>query len=225
MESAVSVAPAGGASRVAREASAVRRRLELPAAWLVAALAAYLAGLVMPAAAIAVGAVAGATAFVALGGELSRRVLGAMALGSAAAIPSDPAWALAGAAAALAAAWREPGPPGARDDDLELHLSWCRRRESPADLLVVSVPDHVTALMVAGRLRVTDSARVARRDGRDEVHAILDRHRLNRPAMAARVAGDVPGARCRWARFPEDGIALEQLLQVAMSDSEQTEKP
>ncbi|HEV2814540.1 MAG TPA: hypothetical protein VGW10_14895 [Solirubrobacteraceae bacterium] len=138
------------------------------------------------------------------------------ALLTAAAVPFLPAaaWVAAAVLGALALSVRPERSDDTSIEDLQRHLSWCRRRGAEADVLVAQVAgDAVDADMVRECFRLTDSVHVERSGTGYEVLAVLDTHDLSRSGVAARVRAVLdPAAQLRWARFPADGVTLEDLV-------------
>ena len=143
-------------------------------------------------------------------------VVGA-ALLTAAAVPFLPtaSWGVAGLLAALALSLRPESSGDTSIEDLQRHLAWCRRRGAEADVLVAQVAaDGVDADIVRECFRLTDSVHVERSGAGYEVLAVLDTHDLSRAGVAARVRATLdPVAQLRWARFPVDGVTLEDLVR------------
>ena len=122
---------------------------------------------------------------------------------------------------------RRPGTASGEEDGTEqalrVHLSRARRRDEPADLLVVRTREEaaVVARGLKDALRVTDSAYLTRVEGCWELHAVVDRHRLDRDALQARlslVAGNE--LEVGWAGFPEHGFTLGALAAHARAATE-----
>jgi hypothetical protein len=104
-------------------------------------------------------------------------------------------------------------------DELERHLMRCRRREEAADVLTAEVVDagDATRARLAGCFRLTDSVDVRRARRAVELTAVFDADGLDRDALERRllvVAGD-HDVRLGWARFPDDGLTLQALREVA----------
>jgi hypothetical protein len=94
-----------------------------------------------------------------------------------------------------------------------------RRREEPAQLLVVRLPrmSSRNAAKVAGALRLTDGVSVERGAGSVRIVAVLDGEDIPRDVVEQRLeelAGGAPPV-FGWASFPEDGITLESLVEHA----------
>jgi hypothetical protein len=94
-----------------------------------------------------------------------------------------------------------------------------RRREEPAELLVVRVPRMKArdAAKLAGALRLTDGVSLERGAGGARIIAVLDGEDVPRGVVQQRLeelAGDATPV-FGWASFPEDGITLESLVEHA----------
>lgn len=147
---------------------------------------------------------------------LAGAALGAVLL-SAAAVPFFPAeaWGAAAILGAIALSLRPERSGDTSIEDLQRHLSWCRRRGADADVLLAQVAGAgVDADTVRDCFRLTDSVHVERSGAGYEVLAVLDTHDLSRSGVEERVRGTLdPGALLRWARFPADGVTLEDLVR------------
>jgi hypothetical protein len=104
-------------------------------------------------------------------------------------------------------------------DELERHIMRCRRRQEPASVLVARfvAPGRIATRRVLSCFRLTDSVTIARtRDGW-EVAGVFDQDGFDRGGLERRLRaaldGTTPGV--GWARFPEDGVTLELLLEGA----------
>jgi UDP-glucose 4-epimerase len=150
--------------------------------------------------------------------------LGAVALLAAALLaavitgPEALPWVLAGAAAAvIVPATARAG--GASVEELQRHLMRCRRRGESAAVVRVELPAH-EADRVPGLLdatRVTDSFVVRDALGRVELIGLLDGEDVQ-PELVEQRFGTVLGAvspSFGWARFPDDGVTLEGLIERA----------
>jgi hypothetical protein len=103
---------------------------------------------------------------------------------------------------------------------LEAQLNYCRRRDEPADVVVIdavrSAGVDVTALM--GALRVTDAAAVLDDGKRVRIAAALHRHNLDRQGLEQRLEGEVIAPlTIGWASFPEDGWTVDTLIDQAVA--------
>jgi hypothetical protein len=127
------------------------------------------------------------------------------------------AWVVAGALVAIAVG-RNRAPVVVSMNELERHLTWCRRRNEPADVLTARIEDgdvrEPAGLVQA--FRITDSVELRRRAGGYDLTAVLDHHELDRAGLERRI-----GALCAapvawgWALFPRDGVTLDVLVERA----------
>lgn len=132
--------------------------------------------------------------------------------------PSEVAWVgLGSLAAVLLASERRQGPP--RDADplrpLRVELARCRRNQTAADLLTARLPRDVNgqAPPLARALRVTDGVVLRKSSRSSELLALFDARDAARVPVERRlkeIEGDA--LVCGWARFPDDGVTLEALL-------------
>jgi len=104
-------------------------------------------------------------------------------------------------------------------DELERHIMRCRRRQEPAAVLVLRVvasgrigPERLRACF-----RLTDSVAITRTRYGYELTGVFDEDCLDRDALEWRLRAALDGmATCvSWARFPDDGVTLETLLEDA----------
>ncbi len=213
-----------GAMRARREriAPLTTRPLAPVVLWALCAGAALAATQVQVRGALAAGVAGALIAVALLRGTLGSRLVIAAAMLPVAFAGSAPtvAWVLAGILVAGVAAVGER-PLVSRTQDLQRHLDWCRRREEQAHVLVIRLPEVAEGderpLLEAFRL--TDSVAITRYEGRRELHAVVDDHRLSRDGLERRVVQEVgPKAQFGWAAFPEDGFTLDVLLDRAASE-------
>jgi hypothetical protein len=112
-----------------------------------------------------------------------------------------------------------PAPARAAIGELDRHLARCRRREEPADVLVATIPGagERTRQGLQACLRLTDSVEVRRARHGLELVAVFDGEDLDRDALERRllVAAGGQDVRLGWARFPDDGLTLDALLEAA----------
>jgi hypothetical protein len=106
-----------------------------------------------------------------------------------------------------------------RLDALERHLMRCRRREEPASVLVARLDRRSRPAEgdVLACFRLTDSVAVRRIGQRLELLGVFDDDRLDRSGVERRLRATASraGVELAWARFPEDGVTLEVLLDAA----------
>jgi hypothetical protein len=106
----------------------------------------------------------------------------------------------------------------ARSTELQRHLSWCRRYEEPAALLVARLlgPAQAGRPAAIDAFRVSDSVALELAGGEYELRALLLDRELDRAAVERRLAetlGD--GVAFAWACFPDDGVTLQTLVETA----------
>jgi hypothetical protein len=102
--------------------------------------------------------------------------------------------------------------------ELDRHLARCRRREEPAEVLAAAIAGagDKTCERLLGCFRLTDSVEARRvRHGVDLV-AVFDADDLDRDALERRLLAVVDGCEVRfgWARFPDDGLTLDALVEA-----------
>ncbi len=190
--------------------------------WAICAGAALAATQIQVRGALAAGVAGALAAITLLHGGLGSRLVIAAAMLPVAFAGSAPsvAWVLAGILVAGVAAASER-PLVSRSQDLQRHLDWCRRREEQAHVLVIHLPEAADddERRVLEAFRLTDSVAITRYEGRRELHAVVDDHRLSREGLQRRVVQEVgPNAQFGWAAFPEDGFTLDVLLDRAASE-------
>jgi len=198
--------------------------------WVAGSLAALaLDAAVAPWAAIAAVACALAATAWALRGRPGPMVLTMAAMVPAAFGAGAPIWAwiLAGALVALAVS-RGTRVVAVHMNDLERHLSWSRRRAERATVLVARLASDEVEDPVAlvESFRITDSVSLRRTPRGFDLHAVLDEKDLDRETVERRIA-DVTSypLRCGWATFPDDGVTLDVLLEVARRGLDPAHEP
>jgi hypothetical protein len=140
--------------------------------------------------------------------------------------PSQAACVWAGSA--LAAVILADGRRVAPQDQLypaRLQLARFRRRERPADVLLVQLPQGTLRARLTGgrrasaacaKLRVTDGVAVLPSVGGCRLCAVMEPDSRARRAIEARLRNACgEGVGLGWATFPEDGATLESLVAVA----------
>jgi hypothetical protein len=114
---------------------------------------------------------------------------------------------------------RRPPTPFADIAAPQRHLMRLRRREEPAELLVVRLPrTRVRAAeRLASSLRLTDGISVEREGGCVRIVAVLDGEDVPRHVVQERLEelADGAGPVFGWASFPADGVTLEALVEHA----------
>jgi hypothetical protein len=126
-------------------------------------------------------------------------------------------WAVAGAA--LASRSLPSGVASRLDGDLQRQLMRSRRREEPAQVLLVSAPNPTASQLdrLVDAMRATDGLEVVVDGGMCELRAVLDGAEVDRDAVERRIwtaAGSLD-LRFGWAAFPTDGAAVDTLLATA----------
>lgn len=104
-------------------------------------------------------------------------------------------------------------------NELERHLAWARRRADACDLLVIpdTGRDGPDLARLATALRTTDSIETALVGAtRTELRVLLDDLGEDRAVVQRRLS-EYAGQdlACGWARFPDDGLTVEVLVQQA----------
>jgi hypothetical protein len=101
----------------------------------------------------------------------------------------------------------------------ERHLMRCRRREEAADVLCAVIADgrDASRARLLGCFRLTDSVEVRRVRHGLELTAVFDAEGLERDALERRLLAATNGHAVRfgWARFPDDGLTLQALKEIA----------
>ena len=138
---------------------------------------------------------------------------------AAAAVPFAPVvgWVVVAVLAAGALRVRPTSRDGSPLEDLQRHLSFCRRREATADVLTLHVPatSGADADAIRDGFRYTDSVNVRRLADGFDVVAVLDTQDLVREGVEQRLRALLGDVHLGWARFPDDGVTLEALDHVA----------
>jgi hypothetical protein len=103
--------------------------------------------------------------------------------------------------------------------ELERHIMRCRRRQEPASVLVARFagPGRIAPGRVLACFRLTDSVAIGRtRDGW-EVAGVFDHDGFDPEGLERRLRAALDGTApvLGWARFPEDGLTLQLLLEGA----------
>lgn len=190
------------------------------ATWSIVAVLALAAGAAFGEPAALVAVVVGATvALLLVPFERFSRLLTFAALAPAAVGASAPAWAWVAAGVLVAVAvGRSRAPVVVSMNDLERHLSWCRRREEQADVLTARIPGDALPepAELVRAFRVTDSVELRRRADGYDLTAVLDHRDLDRSGIEQRIGavGSEPVA-WGWALFPRDGYTLDVLVESA----------
>lgn len=193
------------------------------AIWAAATAVAITAGAVTSAGPEATALVGGACAVAMLRAAPVRMLVSLLALATLVGVDGESRvpWLVAGCALALAASFAAPAVAArghASWDELRRHLSACRRRRDGAEVLVARMPGLVAPppRELAGALRTADSVAVAQRGTTVELQAVVDSIDLEREGVEQRLRALFgPSVACGWARFPEDGLTLDVLLERA----------
>jgi hypothetical protein len=188
--------------------------------WAAASGAGLLAAdLISPAAGIAVAAIAAILAVAGLGERpvVCLAVMVGLVPMAVAATPAALAWIAAGSLIASAVSLEGHRAP-VRMDNLRRHISAARRRDEQVDLVVFRLDgaDLAESAMLLESFRLTDSVEVQRMGAASEVRIVLDHVRLERSGVERRIATQLgTSPRFGWATFPDDGLALETLIETA----------
>ena len=141
-------------------------------------------------------------------------LIGAVIVSAAAAAFLPPAGAAAVVAVAVLLSGWPAWPAGPRDHALRRHLAICRRREERAVVLVARAPGRRRAL--SSELRISDSAVVASHRSDTTLVAVVDGQELSRERVAERLrATHGRELLVGWAMFPDDGLTLDALVEIA----------
>lgn len=104
-------------------------------------------------------------------------------------------------------------------NELQRHLSWSRRRDEQASVLVAWLPSEAVEggeRTLVATFRITDSIAMHRRAGGYELQAVLDHEGLDRAVVEARLRQATDSdVRAGWATFPDEGVTLCALLDQA----------
>jgi len=189
------------------------------ATWTIVAGLALAAGAAFGEPAALIGVIVGATvALLLVPFERFSRLLTFAALAPAAIGASAPAWAWVAAGALVAVAvGRSRAPVVVSMNDLERHLSWCRRREEQADVLTARIPGDALPepAELVRAFRVTDSVELRRRADGYDLTAVLDHRDLDRAGIEQRIAVGSEPVAWGWALFPRAGYTLAVLVESA----------
>lgn len=159
-----------------------------------------------------------------LGGSVAARARAALLLLTAAAVPLAPGVALVVVAIAAAVALSLPQRLAHGDGvaDLRRDIERCRRTGAPAYVLSATVPEAegVDARRIRHVFRLTDAVEVAHVDGAYRVSGVISDLEDFRPeGLRARLELELhEEIAMGWARFPENGMTLELLLERATAD-------
>jgi hypothetical protein len=100
-------------------------------------------------------------------------------------------------------------------DNLRRHISAARRRREQVDLVVFRLDGAAPAELLES-FRLTDSLAVQRVGTASEVRIVFDHGGLERTGVERRIATQLGAPpRFGWATFPDDGPALEALIETA----------
>jgi hypothetical protein len=149
-------------------------------------------------------------------------LIGAAGVSAAAAAFLPPVAAAAVVAVAvLCSALPVAASPEPRDHALRRHLAICRRREERAFVLVASAAGRRRAM--TADLRISDSAVAAARRGDSTLVAVVDAREHARERITERLrAVHGQGLRIGWATFPDDGLTLDALVELASARAGRT---
>jgi hypothetical protein len=189
-------------------------------AWMATAGISVLASWLAPWLGVAVPIIAAAATIGVFRGAFAERLAAAAFVLTAALAPVFPegTWLFAGVVGGLALTFR---PRSRRTvEDLQRHLSWCRRRGEDAAVVVMRVPADAAATSEDVRevMRLTDSVHVEDGFGGYHLTAVVDEADLSRTGLEQRVREQLgDGVEFGWASFPRDGLTLSVLVEVATS--------
>jgi hypothetical protein len=98
--------------------------------------------------------------------------------------------------------------------ELEVHIARCRRRGEPGHVLVIG--DLDIDAQPLDLFRLTDSVAIWVSANGPELRAVIDDDSFDRVALEQRIRDRLgAAAEVGWAKFPDDGVTLEVLLQHA----------
>jgi hypothetical protein len=141
-------------------------------------------------------------------------LIAAVGVSAAAAAFLPPAGAAAVVAVAVLLCGRPAAPADPRDHALRRHLAICRRREERALVLVASAPGRRGSMTT--ELRISDSTVAVSRRGDSALVAVLDGRELSRERITERLrATHGQELKVGWATFPDDGLTLDALVEIA----------
>jgi hypothetical protein len=144
----------------------------------------------------------------------------AAGISAAAAVFLPPLAAAAVVAVAVFVCGRPAAPTEPGDHALRRHLAICRRREDRAYVLVAGAPGRGRAM--TSELRISDSAIVASHRGDAMLVAVVDAQELSRERITARLrATHGEDLKVGWATFPDDGLTLDTLVDLAAGRASQ----
>ena len=147
-------------------------------------------------------------------GRRAAALIGAVIVSAAAAAFLPPVAAAAVVAVAVGLSGWPAWPAGPRDHALRRHLAIGRRREERAVVLVARAPGRGRAL--TGELRISDSAVIASHRRDTTLVVVLDGQELSRERVAERLrATHGRELLVGWATFPDDGLTLDALVDLA----------
>lgn len=187
--------------------------LGAPSPWLVA-VPAVLAALVVPAV---------------IGGPASGRVWSGLFLLSAAAVPFAPVagWIAGALGAAIALSHRAPLRGGDSEADLRREIERSRRAETPAAVFVANVADGkgVDAQHIRDTFRLADTVQVVHDAAGFHLRGVVtDLAEFCPTGLGERLELELgTTVETGWARFPEEGMTLELLLERATADLHATD--
>ncbi|MEA2127239.1 MAG: hypothetical protein QOJ85_130 [Solirubrobacteraceae bacterium] len=142
-------------------------------------------------------------------------LIGAAGVSAAAAAFLPPVGAAAVVAVAVLCCGLAVGaPPDPRDHALRRHLAICRRREERAFVLVASAAGRRHAM--TADLRISDSSVAASQRGDSTLVAVVDAREHARERITERLrTAHGHELRVGWATFPDDGLTLDALVDLA----------
>lgn len=148
-------------------------------------------------------------------------LIGAVGVSAAAAALLPPVAAAAVVAVVVLVCGRPVAQADPRDHALRRHLAICRRREERALVLVASAPGRRPSM--TSELRISDSTVAVARRGDSTLVAVLDGRELSRERITERLR-ETHGQELKvgWATFPDDGLTLDALVEIASARAGRT---
>jgi hypothetical protein len=145
-------------------------------------------------------------------------LIGAAGVSAAAAAFLPPVAAAAVVAIVVLYCGRPAAQSDPRDHALRRHLAICRRREERAFVLVASAAGRRHAM--TADLRISDSSVAVSQRGDSTLVAVVDAREHSRERVTERLrAAHGEGLRVGWATFPDDGLTLDALVELATARS------
>lgn len=159
-----------------------------------------------------------------VGGSASSRAWFGLFLLSAAVVPFAPAagWIIGAIGAAIALSHRAPLRGGDSVTDMRREIERSRRAATPAAVFVANVADGkgVDAQHIRGTFRLADTVEVVHDAAGFHLRGVVtDLAEFCPAGLGERLELELgTTVETGWARFPEDGVTLELLLERAAAD-------